>query len=743
MNQQELDLLYTKPKDPMVEMFDNLTCPPIGAFFNISEIQYLYDIATSIDLMSKPKVKYKLIDSLMKPKGFVRLHAGTNRIVYRHLDITTFVAKIAIDDKGLGDNPAEYKNQHILKPYVTKTFEVTHNGVLAFSERVEPITNLSSFLLISPEVYDILVFKIIGKFVIDDVGTNYFMNWGVRNGIGPCLLDYPYVYELDSNKLYCNKPIYPNTKFPVCSGEIDYDEGFNDLVCTKCGKRYIAKNLAKDIKNKIVYFGGGLEMGNTAKIKIYKNGVLISPECNETKAIVRPAYNEAYDSCEENYTKARIIIKKGGEVIAGPGSSMKYKVKDKVGFSVKAESNNVQQQPVNESRHMVAPAQYSNANEVKEFKVGPEDRRFVLSQDCPKPNLEAIPEGLVTVEGAKPIPNINIKDTKEESVVYNLATSKAEEAKSENNNPLMQGLMAGISEDTVCGIVSGMSDEERKAKEEAADRARREQEAAEEVEAKKKELEEFKMNALEEQVRKYEKALKENADALAKREASYEENNKFFKKLIDSKNEEIDKLSKSLGLANNRINELEEIENGFKDYATTLENEIEGLRAVIIELKSSMTDNAFITDETFVSEPDIAVNEEEMEEEAEGETVDISVLKNFKPEMSESKEEVVYRASSEDKPVDKFKESVTEQREFFKTLDKRLDYLFDRKLNEGVEDDEVYNILVEEVKKLTEDKTFFNFDPEIYVKKFMENTYSKSVLTVDIINGNVDITNKY
>ena len=33
-----------------------------------------------------------------------------------------------------------------------------------------------------------------------DIGTNFFMNWGIRPGFGPVLLDYPYVYELDGNK---------------------------------------------------------------------------------------------------------------------------------------------------------------------------------------------------------------------------------------------------------------------------------------------------------------------------------------------------------------------------------------------------------------------------------------------------------------------------------------------------------------------------------------------------------------
>ena len=32
------------------------------------------------------------------------------------------------------------------------------------------------------------------------------MNYGLREGFGPVLLDYPYVFELDGRKLICNVP---------------------------------------------------------------------------------------------------------------------------------------------------------------------------------------------------------------------------------------------------------------------------------------------------------------------------------------------------------------------------------------------------------------------------------------------------------------------------------------------------------------------------------------------------------
>ena len=460
-----LDLLYTKPKDSLELYFDNLTCIPIRYFFSNEEINYLYKIATSIDLSAKLKVKYKLIDNLMKPKGFVRLHAGTNRIVYRHLDYTSFVVKIAIDDVGLQDNPAEFENQKLLKPFVTKTFEVAPTGVLAFSERVEPITSLTSFLLLAPDVYDILVYKILGQFVIDDVGSDYFMNWGVRKGIGPCLLDYPYVYDLDSNKLYCNAPIYPNTTYPLCNGEIDYDLGFNNLVCSKCGKRYIAKNLARDIKNKLIYFKGGVIMEDICKIKIYKDGVLVTKDFDETDTIVKnqnsfgTLCSSAYDDDEpsikiykdntlvagsknkqltttSNTNDSKITIYKNGKFIAGfnPSSNKPKRVEPKHEM---------------EERRKKFIENYKINNEEKQSDMVPPNNDKIEKDVVEPPNVLSLKE----------------KQTAS-SVVYDLH-SKNEKTEQEKAHEKFfgQGFMAGISEDTVEGIVHGMSIEEKNKRE--------------------------------------------------------------------------------------------------------------------------------------------------------------------------------------------------------------------------------------------------------------------------------------
>lgn len=71
------------------------------------------------------------------------------------------------------------------------------------------------------------------------------------------LLDFPYAYKLDGNKLYCTAN---NPQFGVCGGEIDYDDGFNFLRCTKCGTRYKVRQLAKDIKDENIIVKGKKKM---------------------------------------------------------------------------------------------------------------------------------------------------------------------------------------------------------------------------------------------------------------------------------------------------------------------------------------------------------------------------------------------------------------------------------------------------------------------------------------------------
>ena len=226
--------------------FDALQAPPLGWFLSPYDISMLHEMAHSLKLSAQPDIKLKEMDSLLRSRGLVKFGAGTNRIVYRHPEFQDILFKIAYDDVGLGDNPAEFRNQMLLKPFVSKMFEVSKCGTVSVVERLVPIKSREEFLSIADDYFTLLTEFILGTYIMADIGSKFFMNTAIREAFGVCLIDYPYVYELDGNKLFCRKPD-PQSQSGKCDGIIDYDDGYNYLQCTKCGAIYKAKELKKNI----------------------------------------------------------------------------------------------------------------------------------------------------------------------------------------------------------------------------------------------------------------------------------------------------------------------------------------------------------------------------------------------------------------------------------------------------------------------------------------------------------------
>ena len=280
-----IDILYSKNKSALEFNFDLLFANPIACYLSQSDISALYNIATSLKYSANINLKYREIDRIMTSRGFKKFVSGTNRVAYSFLEDQSIIMKVALDRVGLNDNPAEFKNQHYFKPFVTKVFEVSPCGTVGLFERVMPITRIQEFESIADDVFDIITEKIIGKYVVDDIGTKYFMNWGVRASVSPCLLDFPYVFELDGNKLFCNKK--DMTTGIVCGGLIDYNDGFNTLVCTKCGKEYKAKELETNKKENLII----LEGDNVMKVKLIgKDGKVICNPGTSSEFIQKPTF---------------------------------------------------------------------------------------------------------------------------------------------------------------------------------------------------------------------------------------------------------------------------------------------------------------------------------------------------------------------------------------------------------------------------------------------------------------------
>lgn len=261
-------MLYGGVTTPIDFCYENLSAPPLSQMLSDYDIDQLRQTAMSVSLSGDINTKYRIMDSIMKSRNFRRLAAGTNRIVYRHLEYSNIVIKIAVDQEGIKNNPDEFMNQRLIKPFCCKVFEVSPCGTVGVFERVDRITSRYEFVSIAEDIFDMISNKLVGKYVLEDIGTKFMYNWGIRRGFGPVLLDFPYVYELDGSKIYCTTKLDNGT---ICGGEIDYDNGFNFLVCKKCGCIHRARDLSKpkkesglfihakkkgDIKMKIAYKRG-------------------------------------------------------------------------------------------------------------------------------------------------------------------------------------------------------------------------------------------------------------------------------------------------------------------------------------------------------------------------------------------------------------------------------------------------------------------------------------------------------
>lgn len=225
-----------------VMCYDAYRVNPLFSYFTVQDIAELNKIAKSPYYHGKMTEKYDKIKEIMWRRGFVLIGGGTNRRAFECVYDPRVVAKVATDSVGFTSNLKEYVNQNVLKPFCNKIFEVTPCGTLALIEKVVPIKDAFEYTKYCREIYDILFMKFRNnEIAMDDIGCNALKNWGYRQGFGPVLLDYPTMYVADLKKRSCKALI--NGK--LCNGTLDYDDGFNNIVCTECGTTYKSVTLSK------------------------------------------------------------------------------------------------------------------------------------------------------------------------------------------------------------------------------------------------------------------------------------------------------------------------------------------------------------------------------------------------------------------------------------------------------------------------------------------------------------------
>ena len=53
-------------------------------------------------------------------------------------------------------------------------------GTVGVFERVNPITSREEFLSVADDIYEVITQWFIGKYVLADIGTKFFMNWKIK-----------------------------------------------------------------------------------------------------------------------------------------------------------------------------------------------------------------------------------------------------------------------------------------------------------------------------------------------------------------------------------------------------------------------------------------------------------------------------------------------------------------------------------------------------------------------------------
>lgn len=274
----------------VAKYWNTLQKPPIRAYIQDWVIQRLYDYMTSPRLINNPARRFKLTNELLLPWGFKPLASGTNRRAFYCEYDPTIIFKIASDAVGQKDNQSELYIQQLLRPFCPKVFNVDGDGVIALTERGEPMTEHDYKFVWAEEIFDLLFSLLARGYILEDVGSNFYKNFGIRLGFGPMIWDFPYVYKLDWRKLICQKP--DRITGEPCGGEIDYDynKGMSEIICTRCGARYSAKYLASSVPSEAINMVNrerGITMGRfdtNFQVYVRQGDKIVTSYSNETSA---------------------------------------------------------------------------------------------------------------------------------------------------------------------------------------------------------------------------------------------------------------------------------------------------------------------------------------------------------------------------------------------------------------------------------------------------------------------------
>lgn len=269
----------------MKEWFNSLKSKyPLSTYIPPYLQQHIRGLYQNIDFKMLPIAEQKAeIKRLFAQHGLRFLASGTNRFTFTCDYDPNVVIKMAYNPGGKINGDAELFWQDKIAPYVSKTFEVSEDGLFSVHERVFPLEKSEQLLELSYQHLILLVSLFEKGYILGDVGTHTFRNLGIRPGFGLVILDYPTVYPVRKGDLRCR-----------CGGRIFYDAGFNKLECKVCRRAFqpsqlsasrirTYKDLAKSLTNNInnSEYAGGIDM--KFRLNVTRNGEVIESHEYDTR----------------------------------------------------------------------------------------------------------------------------------------------------------------------------------------------------------------------------------------------------------------------------------------------------------------------------------------------------------------------------------------------------------------------------------------------------------------------------
>ena len=197
--------------------------------------------------------RVRAVQKYMEMNGidYQMLGTGTNRIGVK---IGGYVVKFGLDSEGCIDNCREYMYaMRTPNRGVSKTYEVTVDGFIVVCEFGSEMDAKDFAREDVQDMMSDILEEMQTVFMIGDVGIDpkNSVNWAWRDNGEPFIIDYAYIYDINSDKFTCE-----------CGGSYHYsNRKFTELTCNHCKK----KVTFMDIRNRITESDQKKEIGDMRK----------------------------------------------------------------------------------------------------------------------------------------------------------------------------------------------------------------------------------------------------------------------------------------------------------------------------------------------------------------------------------------------------------------------------------------------------------------------------------------------